>query len=209
MIIVDFVWFTKSHDSFLSLPSPPSSHLHPRATRRESFPVSRYDRPLNPTTGVYLRSEVSQHLPTETSPLLDHPLVPQIENGDYSVSAENTSNVNMSWEQLSVLTKYAIPVFGYAPSFIFGYSIIHGLTSALDTVLPSAWSSTQPQLVGLWAQRMSQYIYIFVDCVMSTDSVITTVVVFMSLAVSSLVKNIFSHWLPSYSLCSWYGSTPN
>ena len=91
-----------------------------RATRRESFPVSRYDGPLSPTIGVYPRSETSQHLPTESSPLLDHPpaSVPQIENIDYNASAENTSNVNMFWEELSVLTKYAIPVFGYAQSFI-------------------------------------------------------------------------------------------
>ena len=39
---------------------------------------------------------------------------------------------------------------------VSGYSVIQGLTSALDTVLPSAWTSNQPQLVGLWAQRMGQ-----------------------------------------------------
>ena len=39
---------------------------------------------------------------------------------------------------------------------VTGYSIIVGLTSTLDTMLPSAWTSPQPQLVGLWAQRMGQ-----------------------------------------------------
>ncbi|KAG7087970.1 hypothetical protein E1B28_012010 [Marasmius oreades] len=37
---------------------------------------------------------------------------------------------------------------------VTGLSILQGFTSALDTVLPSAWTSSQPHLVGLWAQRM-------------------------------------------------------
>ena len=96
-------------------------------TRRESFPVSHYYRPLDPTVGVYPcvepHREASQHLtisPTETSPLLNHPPVPQIEaHIVYNGSADNTSTVDMFWEELAVLTKYAIPVFGYAPSFVF------------------------------------------------------------------------------------------
>ena len=39
---------------------------------------------------------------------------------------------------------------------VSGYSVVKGMSSALDTVLPSAWTSNQPQLVGLWTQRMSQ-----------------------------------------------------
>ena len=39
---------------------------------------------------------------------------------------------------------------------VSGYSIIQGFTSTLDTMLPSAWTSSQPQLVGLWSQRMGQ-----------------------------------------------------
>jgi len=38
---------------------------------------------------------------------------------------------------------------------VTGYSIIQGLASTLDTMLPSAWTSPQPQLVGLWTQRMA------------------------------------------------------
>ena len=92
-------------------------------TRRESFPVSQYNRPLNPTIGVYSsscvepHSEASQHLnpsPTETSPLLNHPPVPRIEeNMDYNAS-DKTSTAKMFWEELAILTKYAIPNFGYA-----------------------------------------------------------------------------------------------
>lgn len=39
---------------------------------------------------------------------------------------------------------------------VTGYSIIQGLASTLDTMLPSAWTSPQPQLVGLWTQRMGK-----------------------------------------------------
>ena len=38
---------------------------------------------------------------------------------------------------------------------VTGYSILQGLVSTLDTMLPSAWTSSEPQLVGLWCQRMA------------------------------------------------------
>ncbi|KAF5364814.1 hypothetical protein D9758_009308 [Tetrapyrgos nigripes] len=37
---------------------------------------------------------------------------------------------------------------------VTGLSVIQGFASALDTLLPSAWTSPHPQLVGLWTQRM-------------------------------------------------------
>ena len=37
---------------------------------------------------------------------------------------------------------------------VTGLSIIMGFASALDTVLPGAWTSERPELVGLWTQRM-------------------------------------------------------
>ena len=166
---------------------------------------------LNPTTGVshsdLLYNEASQHStqsPTENSPLLNNSSVQRIEEiANYDGSADNVSKVTMFWEELIILTKYALPVFGYGTlvrfllqvdpvdfhrtclfefsliivsvisighlsttalagvslgsmtATISGYSVIQGFTSALDTILPSAWTSSQPHLVGLWAQRMS------------------------------------------------------
>jgi multidrug resistance protein, MATE family len=55
-------------------------------------------------------------------------------------------------------TALAAISLGSMTASVSGYSIVLGLSSALDTVLPSAWTSDQPQLVGLWAQRMSQSI---------------------------------------------------
>jgi MATE family multidrug resistance protein len=65
------------------------------------------------------------HAPTENSPLLNHPPVPRIEENIDNASADNLSTVSMFWEELAVLTKYAMPVFGYAPSFIFSSKLTH------------------------------------------------------------------------------------
>jgi multidrug resistance protein, MATE family len=96
-----------------------------RITRRESFPAEHYYKPLNPTIGVYPRvDEALQHMtrsPTETSPLLP---VPRIEeNINCNASADNASKITMFWEELAILTKYALPVFGYdSPSFFLHFS---------------------------------------------------------------------------------------
>jgi Na+-driven multidrug efflux pump len=55
-------------------------------------------------------------------------------------------------------TALAAISLGSMTASVSGYSVISGLTSALDTVLPSAWTSNEPELVGLWAQRMGQSI---------------------------------------------------
>ena len=54
-------------------------------------------------------------------------------------------------------TALAAITLGSMTANVSGFSIIQGFTSALDTMLPSAWTSSQPQLVGLWAQRMSAW----------------------------------------------------
>ncbi|KAG2143521.1 MATE efflux family protein [Suillus bovinus] len=87
-------------------------------------------------------------------------------------------------EELEVLTKYTLPIFitnlfqysfniasvvaigristtalaaatlAFMTASVSGYAIVQGLVSALDTLLPAAWTSSHPQLVGLWSQRM-------------------------------------------------------
>ena len=39
---------------------------------------------------------------------------------------------------------------------VSGFSVLQGFSSALDTMLPSAWTSPHPHYVGLWTQRMSE-----------------------------------------------------
>ena len=48
----------------------------------------------------------------------------------------------------------AAATIGFMTANVTGLSIIQGMSSALDAVLPSAWTSDQPQLIGLWTQRM-------------------------------------------------------
>ncbi|KAG1762822.1 MATE efflux family protein [Suillus occidentalis] len=87
-------------------------------------------------------------------------------------------------EELGVLMKYALPIYtthlfeysfniasvvaighisttalaaatlAFMTASVSGYAIVQGLVSALDTLLPAAWTSSHPQLVGLWSQRM-------------------------------------------------------
>lgn len=94
-------------------------------------------------------------------------------------------------KEVNVLTRYALPVFGTLilefslimaslisvghlsttalaaislgsmTANVSGFSIIQAFTSALDTLLPSAWTSSQPHLVGLWAQRMTVVMCVF------------------------------------------------
>ncbi|KAF7348491.1 RNA helicase [Mycena venus] len=44
---------------------------------------------------------------------------------------------------------------GSMTASVSGFSILQGFVSALDTLLPPAWTSPQPKLVGLWSQRMA------------------------------------------------------
>ncbi|KAI5994534.1 MATE efflux family protein [Pisolithus marmoratus] len=49
----------------------------------------------------------------------------------------------------------AAATLGFMTANVTGLSIVQGMANTLDTVLPPAWTSDQPQLVGLWTQRMT------------------------------------------------------
>ena len=93
------------------------SRTDPRPIRhRQSFSVSLYFHPFHPTVpvvGVYpQRDSKASTPPTENTPLLSPP-VPQIEEEiDRNVLADNGTSMVMFWEELCILTKYALPVFG-------------------------------------------------------------------------------------------------
>ncbi|SJL03933.1 uncharacterized protein ARMOST_07290 [Armillaria ostoyae] len=120
----------------------------------------------------------------EITPLLN-PAIPRIpEHVEDNDDTSHEGTMAMFWEEFRILTKYGLPVWGthvleYSlvmasvlsvghlsttalaaitlgsmTANVSGLSIIQGFTSALDTMLPSAWTS-QPQLVGLWSQRMA------------------------------------------------------
>jgi len=51
----------------------------------------------------------------------------------------------------------AAATLGSMTASVTGLSIMQGFLSSLDTLLPSAWTSSNPQLVGLWCQRVCTY----------------------------------------------------
>ncbi|KDN38999.1 hypothetical protein RSAG8_09156, partial [Rhizoctonia solani AG-8 WAC10335] len=99
-----------------------------------------------------------------------------------SKKREAKNNLHNNWSQ--ILVKFAVPVLGaqileYSlilvsavslghistealaasslssiTATVTGLSVVHGFASALDSLLPQAWTSDQPEKVGLWAQRM-------------------------------------------------------
>ncbi|KAI0700194.1 MATE efflux family protein [Cytidiella melzeri] len=101
------------------------------------------------------------------------------------LAPDSVGRPNILVEEMRILSKYTLPVFGthvleYSlviasvisighlsttalaastlgsmTASVSGYSIIQGFGSTLDTMLPSAWTSSQPHLVGLWSQRMA------------------------------------------------------
>ncbi|KAG6877022.1 hypothetical protein C0992_011044 [Termitomyces sp. T32_za158] len=117
----------------------------------------------------------------ETTPLLR-------ETGD-GFKAELMSSREIFWEELRTLPRYVWPVLGAQwlehgmiavnlitighlsttalaavslgtmTANVTGSSVLQGLASGLDTVLPAAFTSPQPQLVGLWAQRMGTFVF--------------------------------------------------
>ena len=55
---------------------------------------------------------------------------------------------------------------------VSGFSVLQGFSSALDTMLPSAWTSPHPHYVGLWTQRMSELpVVLYVHLLRKTDYV--------------------------------------
>ncbi|KAG1738313.1 mate-domain-containing protein [Suillus occidentalis] len=106
------------------------------------------------------------------------------EDVEYLNEVDGPSTWDLFREECVILVKYSLPVFvthlleyslivasvvsighvstvalaaatlGSMTASVSGYTIIQGLSSALDTLLPAAWASSQPQMVGLWSQRM-------------------------------------------------------
>lgn len=68
-------------------------------------PDKTYYRPAHPTIA---RPCAQPLLPTEITPLLSNPPVPCIEE-----TIDNVDSYFMFWEELFILAKYALPVFGY------------------------------------------------------------------------------------------------
>ncbi|VDC07465.1 unnamed protein product [Peniophora sp. CBMAI 1063] len=150
--------------------------LTPRP-RRTSFPTSYLTVP--PTLPSTLPPNMREAVANEYTPLL----IPRIpEDSDVPVEIDTGHHW---WDEARILVRYTLPVFGthlleYSlqvasviaighlstnalaagtlgtmTASVTGFSIVQGFASTLDTMLPSAWTSDNPRLVGLWAQRMT------------------------------------------------------
>ena len=80
-------------------------------------------RPTKLTIGTYSsRDDLPSNsfkLPTESTPLLNDPDISPIEGSDdCDPASENESKIVMFWEELRVLTKFALPVFGCVSTLI-------------------------------------------------------------------------------------------
>ncbi|KAH9174752.1 MATE efflux family protein [Lactarius sanguifluus] len=156
-------------------------HPHGRPIgRRTAFPFP-YLQPLQPKSPEHFSPKVSG--PDEYSPLLV-PRIEEGDSASND-PAHPLSSAKVYRDELRILFKYTLPVLGthlleyslvvasvvsighlstvalaastlgMMTASVTGYSIIQGLSSTLDTMLPSAWTSPNPQLVGLWSQRMA------------------------------------------------------
>ncbi|KAG1884438.1 mate-domain-containing protein [Suillus subluteus] len=127
---------------------------------------------------------IMTNLPTENTPLLSTPVSHIEEGVHCSNERDCHSTWVIFQEELGILTKYTLPIYAthlfefsfniasvvaighisttalaaatlaFMTASVSGYAIVQGLVSALDTLLPAAWTSSHPQLVGLWSQRM-------------------------------------------------------
>ncbi|KAB5589989.1 MATE efflux family protein [Ceratobasidium theobromae] len=80
---------------------------------------------------------------------------------DYAIPIFGTQMLEYSLMIASVISighisteALAASTLGSMTASVSGLSIIHGFASALDSLLPQAWTSGRPQHVGLWTQRM-------------------------------------------------------
>ncbi|KAL4260757.1 multi antimicrobial extrusion (MATE) family protein [Pleurotus pulmonarius] len=118
--------------------------------RRKSFPSAPYLRRPTVMTMPSMHSHRSPSNVSETTPLLPAPDVPRMIESNDGDNAESQTTI---LRHASSRIQPAITL-GSMTASVSGFSIIQGFTSALDTMLPAAWTSSDPQLVGLWSQRM-------------------------------------------------------
>lgn len=68
---------------------------------------------------------------------------------EYSVNVVSVISIgHLSTRMLAASTLASLTVS------VTGTSVIQGFASALDSLLPQAWTSEHPAHVGLWTQRM-------------------------------------------------------
>ncbi|KAJ7885100.1 MATE efflux family protein [Mycena olivaceomarginata] len=119
---------------------------HPSLALNRKSPGSRKDTQQDDelsTAAIYLselRILTKYSLPVFGTHLLEYSLImaPVLSIGHLSSGTTALAGITL----------------GSMTASVSGFSILQGFVSALDTLLPPAWTSDQPNLVGLWSQRM-------------------------------------------------------
>ncbi|KAN0092817.1 MatE domain containing protein [Tylopilus felleus] len=186
--------------------------------------------PSNTTAEVFPASERTPLLqPPPPIPRLRDP------PGDDVVSAEPIPTSKMFCQEFATLTWYALPVFGtqiFEFSFmvtsvvcighisttalaaatlgsmtasVTGYSILAGFESTLDTLLPPAWTSSTPHMVGLWSQRLMLFmaVMLFIPIIAIWFNVEPILLALNQKPEVARIASIYLRWgtlgLPAYS----------
>ena len=160
----------------------------PSSPRRGSVPARHFGVPtMAPLPKQIHQSETTPLLSHQHAPVQP---IPSPQNNDQISCSEGANSAAVYWQECRTLVKYSLPVYGaYVLEFslviasvisighlsttalaastlgsmsasVTGYSILQGFASTLDTVLPSAWTSDQPRLVGIWSQRMGVVMFV-------------------------------------------------
>lgn len=81
--------------------------------RRKSFPSEPYLRRPTVMTMPSRHLHRSASNVSETTPLLPAPDVPRMIESNDGDNSESQTTMSMFWEELRVLTRYALPVYGF------------------------------------------------------------------------------------------------
>lgn len=168
-----------SGSDFLTVPAPVNRRRRSVPSRLESS--SKIKPTMAPLPSIPIATENTPLLESHVPRIVEEGDA----YGQQTEPETRSSKVAEYWRECMIMVGYTLPVFGthlleYSlvvasvvsighlsttalaastlgsmTASVSGYSIIQGFASTLDTVLPSAWTSDQPQLVGLWAQRMT------------------------------------------------------
>ena len=159
----------------------------PSSPRRGSVPARHFGVPTMAPLPKQIHQSETTPLLSHQHPVQP---IPSPQNNDQISCSEGANSAAVYWQECRTLVKYSLPVYGaYVLEFslviasvisighlsttalaastlgsmsasVTGYSILQGFASTLDTVLPSAWTSDQPRLVGIWSQRMGVVMFV-------------------------------------------------
>ena len=108
----------------------------------------------------------SPSIPSPFSGMFTGPILPPSSYSSYTF-VSSTHLFEYSFIIVSVISighistvALAAATLGSMTASVTGYSIVQGFASTLDTLLPPAWTSVRPRMVGLWTQRMGQFFFL-------------------------------------------------